>query len=550
MVAPMSALAQDPGPRTAGSDRGPALEREPERLDPVDQDRGPVAAPAPVSTLAPELTLPESPEVARARSLLGVRRYAEAALIFEAQAAKSVPPDRRFLYHASLARAQAGQHGHAAEHLRIILRSGALPPPLHQELTALMEASCGKASRVRVQVSESTSAEVVTSSELERGTLSLELPSTVAGEGPTRWKLALGSGEVCLDPGAYMVDLELPGYYPLRLRRVVDAGAQAQSWDFAVEPHKVLVDLRVLPEKALRRGRGSLRLRRIDRAGGVPLVFEAIEPTTTVALPVGTWSAEAKARRYSGQRTITVVPSSQSADISMNKRKSDGAKFSRPPRKSAGPIAGYFAVNYAGGVGLLLGGTFGQSDRESEYEDFLTEAGVDPDDGAPLSPEIVEAAEAAIPTAEYHRGLRVDTRLQTAGVTMAMHSLGFIVSTLPMLTAGKKRSSYIILGVGGAVLAGGAGWMAVYASKERALLGSDLPEDRVGVNELSGLIGHRLGAGMLTGFGSGMVIGSALILTLDRLKRRRNLAAAPMSRPVIGPVIGRGLGGLSLQGRF
>ncbi len=132
-----------------------------------------------------------------------------------------------------------------------------------------------------------------------------------AGEGPYRWTLGLGSAaEVCLDPGAYMVDLEIPGYYPLRLRRVVDAGAEAQRWDFAVEPHRVLMDLRVLPEKALRRGRGSLSLRRSDRAGDDPLVFEAIEPTTTVALPVGTWSAEAKAPRYSGQRTITVVPSS------------------------------------------------------------------------------------------------------------------------------------------------------------------------------------------------------------------------------------------------
>jgi len=527
--------ASDPSP---GSVSSPADEEAP----PAFQDRGPVSAPAPVSTLAPELSLPQGPEAARAQSLFAVGRYVEAAVVFEAQAAKSSPTDRRFLYHASLARAKAGQHGRAAEHLRLVLRAGTLSPSLRGELGALMELSCGRASRVQLRVTESTSAGLVAPPELERGTLSLESSSTLAGDAPYRTTLSLGNtAELCLDPGAYALELIVPGYYPLRLRRVVDARAVARPWDFAVEAHKVLVDLRVFPERALRRGLGTLTLRRSDRPGYAPLVFEEIEPTTTVALPVGTWSAEAKARRYSGQRTITVVPSSSGADISMNKRRAESSKF-RGLRGAVGPVVGYFGLGYAGGLGLLLGGSSGQGKRESEYEDFLTEAGVDPDGGEPLSPELVAAAEAAIPTAEYHRGLRRSVRLQTAGVTLGMHSLGFIASTLPMLTRGKKRSSYILVGVGGAVLAGGVGWMSVYAAKERELLGSDLPEDRVGGDELNELLRHRLGAGMLIGAGSGMVIGSALILTIARVRTRRSLAAAP--------VLGPGFGGVSVQGRF
>ncbi len=84
--------------------------------------------------------------------------------------------------------------------------------------------------------------------------------------------------------------------------------------------------------------------------------------------------------------------------------------------------------------------------------------------------------------------------------------------------------------------------MAYYAAREREMFGSDLPEDRAGVDEPSELVGHRLGAGMFTGIGSGMVLGSALILVIDRVSERRNVAAAPMMGP--------GLGGLSLRGHF
>ncbi len=503
----------------------------------TDPQSDPQNDPQPLSQQASELNLPPGPEVARAQSLLVVRRFAEAARLFEALARDRVPSDPRFLYHAGLARMNARQFGLAAYDLRRFLEKATLPGPLRAEIAARQDQACAYAGRVYITITAAGSP--LPPSALQEHPLILE--ATLQGERHRREIQNLAAPALCLDPGNYTLKLRVPGYVPLDILREKLIGPESTAWQLSLVPEKVVVDLRLSPEKALRRSRRStLTLTDQSHPGSAPIIREAPSAMTTVVLTPGPWRAQVETKRYIADQMLVIHPETRSLDLPLHKRDADSPRFQRN-RRALLVAAFYFPISYITGLGLILGGQARERNVEDSYRDFLTEAGLDPD--LPVEdPEILAAAEEAVPTAEYHQKLRTAAGLQTAGVALAMNGLTVTVSALPKLLGSKRRVGYIMLGSGAAILAGGAVWMNFYNNKQDELLSPTDPTMRVTKEQFGDIFGHRFGSGMLIGVGSGLLVGSTLSLLLDRRERRRNYSATPFG--------GRGLVGISLLGDF
>lgn len=202
-------------------------------------------------------------------------------------------------------------------------------------------------------------------------------------------------------------------------------------------------------------------------------------------------------------------------------------------------VAATMGVAFYAGVGVTVAGTKVESRAGEKDSAALTDAGVE-EGGTPDAAQLA-AVEAAYPTAQLHRDLRRGGTLQTVGAAVMMGGLGMVLGILPSLLRSKRRAAYIELGVGGAALVGGAVWMHDYLRRLDAKLGPTDPEQRA---HESGLVGHRLGASMLTGLGIGMTLGSGLLLLTDHLKRRKPLGAR------VAPYGGQGQAGLVVRGEF
>jgi len=507
---------------------------------PIDPDRETQGLPPPLKQIPAELALPPGPEVARAQSLLMMRRYAEAARLFETLAHDRVPHDPRFLYHAGLARMGADQPGLAAFHLRNFLDQVTLPDALRIEVANRLGDACGQAAaQVHITVStgdgESTP---LAPNALEQHPLVIE--STRHGERHRRVIKDPAAHAICLDPGAYDLEIRVPGYYPLNVRRELSAASTPITWQLSLEPQKIVVDLRLSPEKALRRSRRStLKLTDQSHPGSAQIIREGPTAMTTVVLTPGPWRAEVNTRRYIGDQVFVVSPQTRSLDLPLHKRDADSPRFHKT-RKALMTMAVYFPLSYVTGLGFLLGGQAKATKNFDAYKDFLSEAGLDPD--LPVDdPEVIAAAEEALPTAEYHQKLRTASALQATGIAFAINGITATVSTLPQFLGSKRRVGYIMLGTGAATVAGGAVWMNFYNNKQDKLLSPTDPAMRVTKAELNDISGHRLGSGMILGAGCGMIIGSALGLLLERRERRR-YSATPFGGP--------GLVSFSLQGVF
>lgn len=481
----------------------------------------------------PELAPPPDPEVARALSLSMMRRDLEAARIFESLWQST--GDIRLLYQAALARSRAGQHSAALRHLALLRqRAGALADATLGHLDALEAAERALTAKIRLRLIEGPpgSTEPLLPSDVEAATITLEGPLQ-DGE-RTTFDLRGIRDDLYLDPGPWTIRVTIPGFLPLELRRQAVQGEDV--WELNLERQRILVEVHLRPERALRGAK--MTISRTDGRGR-PVLREGLQDVTSVVLTPGPWSVEVKGPRYQGTTYVTVTPATRKVDLVLTRKGPQGERLNKD-KKLAFALTGLLGVGYITGVGLLLGGVSRENRAKEDYDALLEEAGADLSSDAPIDPAIIAEVEPRYPSADYNHDQRVAAMLQTSGVITAMGGAATAFSALPTLVGARRRSLYIVGGVGGAIFGGGVGWLVVYMRRQDAILGPGAPH--VSDDDLSKLVGHRLGAGMLTGIGGGLLVGTAITAIVDLRRRRRSYA--------LGPALGPGLVGLQVSGRF
>ncbi|MCB9568224.1 MAG: hypothetical protein H6710_13605 [Myxococcales bacterium] len=142
-------------------------------------------------------------------------------------------------------------------------------------------------------------------------------------------------------------------------------------------------------------------------------------------------------------------------------------------------------------------------------------------------------------------------RLRTAGLALVGTATGLFVTGLTAEFDVKPRVWYAELGAGGALLVGGAAWMAATTgglNKELRVEGSAPPWEE-SVPRIDRATNQRLAAAMLMGTGVGLVTGSTIGLLVRKHFERRRRSSAPAAAR-LSPFTPIGGGGLMIQGRF
>ena len=503
---------------------------DPERRD--GDEPGPIA---PVDDTPIELVLPPVSAALNARRLAAAGRDAEAALALEALFAQT--GDLRFLYHAGLARSRAGDHALALRHFTLWLeRSASAPEPARAYVGGKVLVESQQLAEFSISPLEGSS--LVT---LSRGpvTITLERLSPQGTPVPgVRWTEPL-SQPLRLDPGPWRARLEAPGYLP-----VVYDGVAAQGvvWQVSFERQQIAVDLRFSPVKALRGAR--LVVRSSDNPRPVELARDLSGPTQTLMLPSGGYSLAVTARRHQAAREFTVMPGQGPIDVVLQPRVAASDKLKLEQKALLGVLS-VFCVDYFTGIGLILGGVNVEGKAKDRNKAAITEAGGDPETKGQLDPAVLAAVDAAFPTADYHRRLALGSNLNAAGVIVAMSGLGLTMSMLPVMLKKTRRELMIPLGVGFALLGGGATWFAFFERDQRDMLAGTTADDRVTRAQWNTLAGPRLGSTLLMGLGIGMVAFPAGYMLGEAGRRRREAR-----RLTLAPMTGPGRAGLVLGGQF
>lgn len=502
-----------------------------EALNPVspgsdDEDRGPLA---PVAEDPAELTPPARLEVIQARRLTHNGQHAEAAALLLALWRELGDP--RLLYHAAIARSRAGQHTLALQLLRRYLEvAGPMSAELRAHLDAKIAGETAQLLSVRLLVYE-----VVAGSQQP---VAVGPDARISVEAPDHDPLAATTATpLQVDPGVWMVRVDVPGYLPVAVEQRLEPGPGERSWSVRVERRTVALELRLGPPRALRRAK--LRLTASDRAGLPAIELPVAGPRTIVQLTTGAWQLAVSSPRGAAQLTLVVGPTPPPVDLVLRPRSAAAdPRLSKHPKLVIG-VASAMGVTFYAGLGLAIGGSNLESKANKADAAAFTAAGVE--EGGTPDAAALAAIEAEYPTASFHRALRRASDLQTAGAATMMTGLGAVLGILPSLVQSKRRSAYVVIGVGAASLVGGAVWMHDFLRRRDAVFGQTDPEHRATRDPLTG---HRLGASMLTGLGIGLAIGGGLTLLTDHLSRRK--AGTARFVPLAAP----GQAGLLVQGAF
>lgn len=513
-----------------------AVAAGPEPPFPSDPDQqggdepGPIA---PVDDTPVELVLPPVSAALNARRLAAAGRDAEAALALEALFAQT--GDLRFLYHAGLARARAGDHALALRHFTLWLeRSGGAPEPARAYVGAKVLVEGQQLVEFSIDLFEEPGQRPSATA-----TITLERLSPQGTPVPgVRWTGPL-SQPLRLDPGPWRARIEVPGFLPV----VYDGqAAQGVVWVVYVKRQQVAVDLRFSPERALRGAR--LVVRSVDNPTPVELARDLSGPTQTLMLPIGSYSLGVTARRHEAAQNFTVTPGQGPVDVVLRPRAAASDKLKLEQKALLGVLS-VFCVDYFAGMGLILGGVNVESKAKDRNKAAITEAGGDPETQGQLDPAVLAVVDAAFPTADYHRRLALGSNLNASGVIVAMSGLGLTMSMLPVMLKKTRRELMIPLGVGFALLGGGATWFAFFERDQRDLLGGATADDRVTRAQWNTLTGPRLGSTLLMGLGIGMVAFPAGYMLGEAGRRRREAR-----RLSLAPMTGPGRAGLVLGGQF
>ncbi len=525
------ALAVPLAPPTAHA-QAPAYPTDP------DRDPPPLGSPLAVEREYPaELVLPPVAALLQAERLARSGQHLEAALLLESQWAAT--GDLRIGYHAARARARAGHHALALRHYQRLLEPGStLSAIARDHVTAQIASERAQARTVRLRLVEAVPGSVVDlpaealagariTLEIARG---VDLPPEPLGPGTP----------LALDVGVWAFRLEVPGYLPLAGQLTIDGTTEPPLQTLELVRRPVDVLLRFSPARA---GRGTLlRLTATDRYPPPILEHQVKGPTHQVTMTAGAWEITASHGRYSANQRVTILPQQGPIDVALIKS-ADPPRFTRDKKLMFGVMGG-FITSYLVGLGLILGGSARDTRIEDRNNALLEAEGLDPKKNARPDPAALARIEAAYPTREYHRDLLGVSNLTTSGVHVAIAGVGAALSVLPVALGARKRVAYIELGVGAALLGGGATWLTAFLNRRAGLLAPDAR--RVTNSEFDDLSGAQLGASMLTGAGIGIVTFSTVGLIVDAARRRK----AERRRFTLEPGPGPGHVGAGLRARF
>lgn len=526
------ALALPLAPPTAHA-QAPAYPTDPDR-DPPPIDGSP---PSVEREYPAELVLPPVAALLQAERLARSGQHLEAALLLESQWATT--GDLRIGYHAARERSRAGHHALALRHYQRLLEPGStLSAIARDHVSAQIASERAQARTVRLNLVEAVPGGVVNlpAEALAGAMLTLEIARGV--DLPP--EPLVPNSLISLDLGVWIFRLDVPGYLPVTGQLTVDGTSEPALQTLELVRRPVDVLLRFSPARA---GRGTLlRLTATDRYPPPVLEREVTGPTHQVTMTAGAWEISASHGRYSALQRVTILPQQGPIDVTLIKS-ADLPRFTRNKKLMFGVMGG-FAAAYIVGIGLLLG----SSARESRFDDrndaLLEAEGLDPKKNVRPDAAALARIEAAYSTREYHHDLVGVSNLKMSGILVSITGVGAAMAVLPIAIGARKRAAYIELGVGAALLGGGATWLAFFLKRRAELLAPDAR--RVTSSEFDHLTGAQLGASMLTGAGIGLVTFSAVGLIVDAAKRRK----ADRKRFTLESGPGPGQVGAALRARF
>lgn len=523
--APAHASAQAPGAAPPRGDDG--------RI-------GRAAAPLELAEPA-ELALPPAPANAEAQRLRDAGRFGEAAAIYESALASG--GDDRLAYHAGVARSLAGQHALALQHFtRWLERAGAAAEATRRHVAAKQAAEQALTVPIRLAIVEA-GGRPVAPERLATGRVTL-MPLAA---GPVSSAILVVPGyrgeQLRVDPGPWFARVDLPGYMPAEIQRSA-LGPDETVWELAVAAQRVTVDLRFTPVNALRGA--QLRVSPVAPTTGATLTRPLESPATSVVLTTGTWQVDVTARRHETHFPVTVAAGMRPVEVTLHRRsRTDRPRFTRNGTLVGALLGAAFLEVVSGATVTIVGGVR-EARAHDRNETVLLESLQDAASANPGSPTGLARVEAEYSTAGFHRDISRAHTLQTAGLVVTFVGLGTVLATFPVAAEARRRAAYIEMGVGAAMLGGGAAWLASALHDDRALLAADSPDGRVTTSDLKPFDRHRVGASVVLGVGIGLVITPAVALVADALTKRKASRRAARLAPFMAP----GQAGLALHGRF
>ena len=488
-----------------------------------------------------ELAPPASPATAEAQRLLHAGRFAEAAAIYESAAAAS--GDLPLTYHAGVARSLASHHALALQHFtRCLERAASLGEPTRRHVAARQAAEQAQTFPVRLNIIE-VGGRPLPAAALASARVSLQAAGY--GPGPSAMLVLPGyRGEpLRVDPGAWTVRVEVPGYRPVEVLHTAASPDEA-VWEVAVAAQRVTVDLRFTPVQALRGAR--LKVSPVPPTAGAPVDRPLESPSTSVVLPTGAWQVDVVAARHESHFTVDVAPGMRPVEVTLHRRtRTDRPRFARN-QGLVGLLLTAALAEVLTGAAVSVAGGVKETRARTRNETLLLDSLVDAASARPGDPTGLARVEAEYATAKYHHDLARAHTLQNAGLIVTMAGVGTVFAAVPVAAEARRRAAYVELGVGAGMLAGGSAWLATALRADRDLLAASAASERVTATDLRKVDGRRVGAATLTGIGIGLLVFPAAALLTDSLVRRR--AARRTAR--LAPFMAPGLTGLAVHGRF
>lgn len=495
----------------------------------------PARAPAPLTVADEPADLALPPGLADdARELARAGRFAAAAVRFEAALAGT--GDVRLLYHAGVARSQAGHHALAHRHFtEARARAGGLAATTVQLLDARVAAELALLIPVRLQLVRGPGGPPIDPSWLADGQVTVRSAAEPPESRVMFTMTGYGGQPLPLDPGPWIVQVRLRGHRPAELFGTVIPGSGEVTWQVALAPMQVPVDLRFSPASALRRA--HLKLTSVGDPTPRVIERDLDQAALTLMLPVGTYQLDVTARRREAHTQLLIAPGQGPIAVELRRpdRRRSGERFDRDDKLMAG-IGVLLLAELTAGAGLTLAGAVITSRALTRNERLLMSALVD--DGG------LSQVETSYPTSGFHRDLSRGMNFETAGLVTAFAAVGALIPALTVASRMRRRAAAVEIGVGAAMIAGGAVWLDDYLGRRDRQLGATDPTDRVVGPDLNRLNGHNVGASALLGLGISLAVLPAVALLTDRRKKRRWGSAS------LSPWTAPGQAGLALRGRF
>jgi len=521
---------------------------------------------------------PVGPRADQARAVFAAGQYQQAAKAFEALYAETKEP--KYRYNAGIARSRAGHKPEAIFHYSAYLALGG------GQISAADTADAQQRLGEAIPGTTSVAVTVAPASALSQATIAIQTNGGPRIEAP----LQAFIDQQGVQPGAYLlyldtrpwtIEITSPGHATKSTRLTLAPGDVSRMISVSLKPDATPITVNLGPDEAVAAG-ATLTFSSTD-GSGAEFEVPATQASVTQGLVPGKYTVKATAPGFrtverplivghaehqvnldlvpDPAATVAVVP--QPAPLPLGPEApaeavpslSETDDQNPRARRNLAIVTGVASAGLAGAtIGLAIVGhqKFSSTiDRETSVE---TEAGIEaPIDlsiaSDPAAVDQFNAVEAAYPKAELAADMNQAFRLQYAAAGTAGASFGMLVTALTAAKAKTAKAWKVELGLGSALAVGGAVWFGVHQSIfQNQLVGATPQTARYDAYRLHNNVtrqfrGSGLGAALVLGAGSSLVVGSTIGLLVDR-KGSKSLRAQVI------PSFGRGQAGLSLSGQF